>query len=79
MLDNQRAKKLGWFFWILVRLLIRFGIKVSYIYKLERLGVRDPLLKWFKTYLTGRKQRVIIDGQSSDWREITAGVPQALC
>ena len=46
------------------------------LYKLERLGVRDPLLKWFKTYLTGRKQRVIIDGQSSDWREITAGVPQ---
>ena len=38
------------------------------LYKLERLGVRDPLLKWFKTYLTGRKQRVIIDGQSSDWR-----------
>jgi hypothetical protein len=47
------------------------------LYKLDRLGVRDPLLKWFKTYLTGRKQRVIIDGQSSDWREITAGVPQA--
>jgi hypothetical protein len=36
------------------------------LYKFERLGVRDPLLKWFKTYLTGRKQRVIIDGQSSD-------------
>ena len=44
--------------------------------KLERLGVRDPLLKWFRSYLTGRKQRVIIDGQSSDWRQIEAGVPQ---
>ena len=49
------------------------------LYKLERIGVRDPLLKWFKTYLTGRKQRVTIDGQSSDWSEIKAGVPQALC
>jgi hypothetical protein len=29
MLDNQRAKKLGCFFWILVRLLIRFGIYTS--------------------------------------------------
>jgi hypothetical protein len=44
--------------------------------KLERLGVRDPLLKWFRSYLTGRKQRVIIDGQSSNWRQIEAGVPQ---
>ncbi len=34
------------------------------------------MLKWFKTYLTGRKQRVTIDGQSSDWSEIKAGVPQ---
>jgi hypothetical protein len=34
------------------------------------------LLKWFRSYLTGRKQRVIIDGQSSDWRQIEAGVPQ---
>ena len=46
------------------------------LYKLESLGVRDLLLKWIKSYLTGRKQRVIIDGQSSDWREIEAGVPQ---
>ncbi len=44
--------------------------------KLERLGVQDPLLKWFRSYLTGRKQRVIIDGQSSDWKQIEAGVPQ---
>lgn len=46
------------------------------IYKLELLGVRDPLLKWFKSYLSGRKQRVIIDGQSSDWTDIESGVPQ---
>jgi hypothetical protein len=46
------------------------------IYKLELLDVEDPLLKWLKSYLFGRKQRVIIDGQSSDWNEIEAGVPQ---
>ncbi len=47
--------------------------------KLERLGVRDPLLKWFRSYLTGRKQRVIIDGQSSDWRQIEAGGTPRFC
>ena len=38
--------------------------------------MRDPLLKWFRSYLTGRKQWVIFDGQSPDWRQIEAGVPQ---
>jgi hypothetical protein len=45
------------------------------LFKLERLGVRDPLLKWIKSYLTERKQCVLIDGQSSDWKEIDSGVP----
>ena len=34
------------------------------------------LLAWFKSYLSDRKQRVIIDGQSSEWISVKAGVPQ---
>jgi hypothetical protein len=34
--------------------------------KLKALGVRNPLLMWIESYLKGRKQRVIIDSQSSD-------------
>ena len=34
--------------------------------KLKALGVRNPLLMWIESYLKGRKQRVIIEGQSSD-------------
>jgi hypothetical protein len=45
------------------------------LFKLERLGVRDPLLRWIKSYLTERKC-VLIDGQSSHWKEIDSGVPQ---
>ena len=44
--------------------------------KLELLGVRNPLLAWIKSYLTDRKQRIIIEGQSSEWAIINAGVPQ---
>lgn len=40
------------------------------ICKLEALGVRDPLLKWFENYLKNRKQRVVIEGQSSEWRGV---------
>ena len=46
------------------------------IAKLESLGVRGNLLDWFISYLSGRTQRVTIDGVSSSWRRITAGVPQ---
>jgi len=44
--------------------------------KLEALGVQSPLLQWCEGYLRNRKQRVVIDGQGSDWRTITSGVPQ---
>ena len=44
--------------------------------ELEALGVRSPLLQWFESYLRNRKQRVVIEGQRSDWRTINSGVPQ---
>ena len=44
--------------------------------KLEALGVQLPLLQWFESYLHNRKQRVVIEGQCSDWRTINSGVPQ---
>ena len=46
------------------------------IYKLKRVGINGILLDWFKNYLTDRKQRVTINGQSSSWGKICAGVPQ---
>ena len=46
------------------------------IFKLKSYGIEGKLLKWLESYLINRKQRVIIDGISSDWRELEAGVPQ---
>ena len=45
------------------------------LFKLERLGIKDPLPSWFGSYLTNRKQRVVIDGTMSDWKYVQAGVP----
>ena len=44
--------------------------------KLKSLGVNGPMLIWFESYLSGRKQRVVIDGECSDWQNTQAGVPQ---
>ena len=34
------------------------------------------MLNWFTNWLTGRRQRVVLDGQSSDWTDVTSSVPQ---
>ncbi len=46
------------------------------IYKIQCKGVTGNLLKWFKSYLSNRFQRVVIKGQYSEWTKINAGVPQ---
>ena len=44
--------------------------------KLEALGVQLPLFQWFEHYLRNQKQRVVKEGQCSDWRTVNCGVPQ---
>ena len=44
--------------------------------KLKSNGINGSLLQWFESYLTERYQRVAIEGTSSDWAPIEAGVSQ---
>ena len=44
--------------------------------KLESYGIREDSLHWFKNYLTGRRQRVLVNGIVSTWRPMEKGVPQ---
>ena len=44
--------------------------------KLHNFGIGGNLLKWFSDYLSNRFQRVVINGQCSDWVKVNAGVPQ---
>ena len=36
------------------------------IKKLEGYGIKGILLEWFKNFLNGRQQRVVINGKTSD-------------
>lgn len=45
-------------------------------HKLERYGFSMDIVRWFKAFLTGRTQRVEIDGVLSDEINVTSGVPQ---
>ena len=46
------------------------------LYKLKSYGINGPLLTLIKNFLTNRFQRVVLNGQVSDWKEVLAGVPQ---
>ena len=47
------------------------------IAKLNSIGVEGNLLNWFISYLSGRKQRVIIEGVHSDWRNASVNSSSA--
>ena len=53
-----------------------YTLNPSYYSKLSTFGIKDPLLTWFHSYLTGRSQRVVINGTSSRWTDVGSGVPQ---
>ena len=46
------------------------------LHKLTNSGIGGNLLKWFQSYLTGRRQRVVVIGATSDPLPVCSGVPQ---
>ena len=44
--------------------------------KLQRFGLKDNILTWFKSYLSGRQQRVLVNGEISETSPVSSGVPQ---
>ena len=47
--------------------------------KLKAYGLSDNACRFMGTYLSGRKQRVKIDGTRSEWHKISKGIPQGSC
>lgn len=44
--------------------------------KLKAYGIKGKLLAWIEDFLTGRTQRVLVNGKESSWCDITSGIPQ---
>ena len=44
--------------------------------KFEAHGISGKVLKWIENWLSDRRQKVVINGQSSDWVKVRSGVPQ---
>ena len=46
------------------------------IFKIKSFGISDDLTELIKNFLSNRFQRVGLNGQTSEWEKINAGVPQ---
>ena len=46
------------------------------LFKLKCLGTDGPIFQWFCDYLTGRNQKVVLNGTNSSTEYVNAGVPQ---
>lgn len=46
------------------------------LYKLSHYGVKGYIRTWIETFLTGRRQRVILRNGYSSWKPVISGVPQ---
>ena len=46
------------------------------IVKLEAIGIRDKLLRWIKDWLSKRRQRVVVEGEFSEWVSVDSSVLQ---
>ncbi len=44
--------------------------------KIENYGIRGQILKWIKSFLLDRRQKVRVNNALSDWTSVTSGIPQ---
>ena len=44
--------------------------------KLKAHSIGDGIIDWIEKWLTDRRQRVVVDGEVSNWKSVFSGVPQ---
>ena len=44
--------------------------------KLKAHGIGDGIIDWIEEWLTDRRQRVVVEGEVSNWKSVLSGVQQ---
>ena len=45
------------------------------LFKLKAHGMGDGIIAWIEQWLADRRQRVVVDGEVSNWNLVLSGVP----
>ncbi|CAC5409940.1 unnamed protein product [Mytilus coruscus] len=46
------------------------------IAKIKNLGIEEDIVGWIISFLEDRQQKVMVNGEESDWANVTSGIPQ---
>ena len=46
------------------------------LHKLNSLGIQGQALDWIRSFLSERTQKVVVDGEESEQRDVASGIPQ---
>ena len=46
------------------------------LYKLKAHGIGNGMINWIEKWLIDRRQRIVVDGEVSNWKSLLRGVPQ---
>ena len=46
------------------------------LHKLKGYGMSKEIIEWIRDFITGRRQKVKVNGAGSSWANVTSGVPQ---
>ena len=44
--------------------------------KIKSFGIDGKIFNWLEDWLKNRKQRVVLNGKSSNWQDVLSGIPQ---
>ena len=44
--------------------------------KVNALGIKGDILQWINSFLSNRRQRVVVEGKSLSWENVKSGIPQ---
>jgi hypothetical protein len=47
--------------------------------KIRSIGIKGKISNWIENWLKNRKQRVMINGATSEWADVTSGIVQGSC
>ena len=46
------------------------------INKLDSFKIKEEIINWFEAFLTGKKQKLALNGKESQWHNVSSGIPQ---
>ena len=48
------------------------------IYKAEQYGIKGEIINWIKSFINSSTQQVVLNGESSESKNMTSGIPQGI-